>query len=73
MSLLNSNYLLASLFWDSVGVAYFVYGKRQQSLVPLIGGLVMIGVTFFVNTALLMSLFCVGLMLAVYVLLKQGY
>jgi len=39
----------------------------------MIGGLVMICVSYFVGSALLMSLICFGLITAMYLLLKNGY
>ena len=71
MNLLNPSWLFASLIWGAIGVAYFIYGKRQQSIAPLIGGLLMIGVSYFVQSVLVMSLACIGLMVAVHVISKQ--
>ncbi len=73
MNLLDPGYLFASLFWGSVGIAYFIYGKRQQSFVPLIGGVVMVAVSYVVGSALLMSAICVALIAGVYLLIRQGY
>ncbi len=39
----TSSFLFASLIWGSIGVGYFMYGKRQQSWIAMVGGLVMIG------------------------------
>jgi hypothetical protein len=69
----SANFLFASLIWGSVGVAYFIYGKKQDSWIPMIAGLLMIVVSYFIASALLMSLACLGIMALVYVLLKQGY
>jgi hypothetical protein len=65
--------LVASLIWGSVGVGLFVYGKKQQSLVPLFGGLLLIGVSYFIDSALYMSLAAVALLAGVYWLKKLGY
>ncbi len=73
MNLLNTNFLFASLFWGSVGVGYFIYGKRQQAIAPMIGGVLMVAISFFVGSALLMSLLCRGLAVAVYLLVKRDY
>jgi hypothetical protein len=73
VSFLNANYLFASLIWGSVGMGYFIFGKKQQSFVPMIAGLVMIGVSYFVGSALVMSLICATIIAAVYVLVKQAY
>ena len=70
---LDVNFLFASLIWGSVGVGYCIYGRRQQSIVPFIGGIAMITASYFVSSALLMSLICIGLMAGVYLLVKRGY
>lgn len=69
----NTNFLFASLLWGSIGVGYFIYGKKQRSSVPMIGGILMVIVSYFVGSALLMSLISIGLMVVIYVLLKRGY
>ena len=73
MNFLDANFLFASLVWGSIGVGYFIYGKRQQSWVPMVGGIVMIAVSYLVGSALLMSLTGLALMALVYVLLRQGW
>lgn len=73
MNLFSPSFLFASLIWGSIGLGYFIYGKKQQSLIPMVAGIVMMGVSYFVGSALLMSLICVVLMAVVYVLLRQGY
>ena len=65
--------LVASLIWGSVGVGFFVYGKKQQSLVPLFGGLLLIGVSYFIESALYMSLAAAALLIGIYWLKKLGY
>ena len=69
----NANFLLVSLIWGSIGVGYFIYGKKQKSWVPMLGGASMIAASYFVGSALLMSLICAGLIVTVYLLLKWGY
>jgi len=69
----NTHFLFASLIWGSVGVGYFIYGKKQSSLVPMVGGVLMIAASYFAASAFSMSLICIGLMVAIYVLLKRGY
>jgi hypothetical protein len=69
----NANFLFASLIWGSVGVGYFIYGKKQRSSVPMIGGIVIIAVSYLIGSALLMSLLSIGIILGIYVLWKRGY
>ena len=73
VNLLDSKFLFASLIWGSVGVGYFVYGKKQEAMIPMIGGLVMVAVSYFVGSWFWMTLMCVALMIGIYWLLKQGY
>lgn len=72
-NLFNTSFLLASLLWGSVGVGYFIYGKKQGAMMPMIGGILMIAVSYLVSSWLLMSLFSIALMVAIYWLVKQGY
>ena len=71
--LFTAHSLVASLIWGAVGMGFFVYGKKQQSMVPMFGGLFMIGVSYFIESALYMSLAELGLLAGVYWLKKQGY
>jgi hypothetical protein len=69
----NASFLFASLIWGTIGFGYFIYGKKQGLWVPMVGGLLMIAVSYVGGTALIMSLVSVGIIVAVYVLLKEGY
>jgi hypothetical protein len=69
----DTNFLFASLFWGSVGGGYWIYGKKQREMMPMIGGVAMILVSYFVNSWLLMSLLSIALMVAVYLLMRRGY
>jgi len=65
--------LVASLIWGSVGLGLFIYGKKQQSMVPLFGGLLIMGLTYFIDSALYMSLAAIALLSGVYWLKRQGH
>ncbi len=66
----NSNFLFASLVWGSIGFGYFIYGKKQASWAPMVGGIAMMAASYFAPSALWMSLICMALMAGVYTLLK---
>lgn len=55
-NLFNTGLLLSSLVWGSIGVGCVIYGKKQTEAVPLIGGLALVAVSYFVPSALWMSL-----------------
>ena len=69
----SASFLFASLIWGSVGTGYFIYGKKQQSLPAMAGGILMVIVSYFVASALAMSLLCVGMAAGVYWLMKRGF
>jgi len=73
VNLFSPSFLFASLIWGSIGFGYFIYGKKQQSLPAMAGGIVMIAVSYFVSSALGMSLISVLVIVAVYMLSKRGY
>jgi hypothetical protein len=69
----DTGFLFASLFWGSVGVGYFIYGKKQGAMSAMAGGALMVLVSYFVGSALVMSLISAGIVAAVYFASKNGY
>jgi hypothetical protein len=69
----TTSFLFASLIWGSIGLGYFIYGKKQQSLSAMMGGILMMIVSYFIVSALAMSLVSVGIIAMVYWLVKRGY
>jgi hypothetical protein len=59
------------MFWGAIGSGYLIYGWKQRSMIPFIGGLIMSAACFI--PALPMTLACVIVMFAVWWLLRQGY
>ena len=52
----NSSYLFAALVWGSIGMGFAIYGKKQRAAVPLVGGIVLMGISYLISSALYMSL-----------------
>lgn len=69
----STNFLLASLLWGTIGSGYFAYGKKQGSAVPMVGGLILIGISFFIGATLLLSLVSIALIVAMHWLMRRGY
>jgi multidrug transporter EmrE-like cation transporter len=69
---LDQNFLLANCLWGAVASGYMVYGWRQRSLIPFLGGFVMMAVSCF-TPALTMSVISISIIFAVWWLMKQGY
>jgi hypothetical protein len=47
-------WLLWGLLFGSIGLGYFIYGKKQRSVVPLICGLALMAYPYFVTNLVLM-------------------
>jgi hypothetical protein len=48
--------LFASLFWGSLGVGYFIYGKKQAAMIILTGGIALVVISYLIPSALIMSI-----------------
>jgi len=60
---MDSQSIIWGLIFGSIGLGYFVYGKKQKSIVPLISGLGLMVFPYFVSNTLLLVI--VGLLLSV--------
>jgi predicted membrane protein len=51
---LNTSSLLWGLLFGSIGLAFFIYGKKQRAVVPLICGLALMIFPYFISNAVLL-------------------
>jgi len=51
---MNEAWLLWGLLFGSVGLGYFIYGKRQKAAVPLVCGLALMLFPYVVSSTLLL-------------------
>ncbi len=51
---MNTSSLLWGLIFGSVGLGFFMYGKKQNALVPLACGLALMVFPYFVSNTLLL-------------------
>jgi hypothetical protein len=58
----SSASLLWGILFGSIGLGYFVYGKRQNRGVALLSGIALMAFPYFVSSALLIVLIGVVLM-----------
>ena len=70
---ISSSFLIASLIWGSVGVGFFIYGKKQRLMIPLFGGIALIAISYLIASALYMSLASIGIIALIWFLHQQGY
>lgn len=48
---MNQAQLLWGLVFSSIGLGYFIYGKKQRSIVPLVCGIALMVYPYFVANA----------------------
>jgi len=68
----NSNTLFASLIWGSIGFGMAIYGKKQGSLIPLFCGIAVMAVSYFISSALYMSVTSMALIAGIFIFKKWG-
>ena len=68
----NPDTLFASLIWGSIGIGMAIYGKKQGALVPLLGGIAVMAGSYFISSALYMSLISIALIVGIFIFRKWG-
>jgi len=54
---LNESWLLWGLLFGSIGLGFFVYGKKQKAAVPMVCGLALMIFPYFIsNTIVLVAI-----------------
>ena len=51
---MNTSLLLLGVLFGSVGLGYFLYGKKQRAVVPLVCGLARMVVPYFISSTALL-------------------
>ena len=59
---MNTSLLLLGLLFSSAGLGYFLYGRKQRMLVPLLCGLALMAVPYLVASAVWLLVIGVALM-----------
>jgi hypothetical protein len=63
---MNTSLLLWSLLFSSIGLGFFIYGKKQKAVVPLFSGLSLMIYPYFVSNTLLLVAIGAALMVLPY-------
>jgi hypothetical protein len=58
---LNESWLLWGLLFGSIGLGFFVYGKKQKAVVPMVCGLALMIFPYFISNTV--ALVAIGAML----------
>ncbi|WP_374574324.1 amino acid transport protein [Acinetobacter sp.] len=52
---MNATQLFLGVIFSSIGLGYFLYGKKQKMTVPLIAGLVLMIFPYFIESSILLG------------------
>ena len=63
---MSESWLLWGLLFGAVGFVFFVYGKKQRAVVPLVCGLALMVYPYFISSTFLLVAIGVLLMVAPY-------
>ena len=63
---MNTAWLLWGLLFGSIGMGFFVYGKKQRAVVPLVCGLVLMVFPYFVSNPFVLVVVGLALMAVPY-------
>ena len=58
---MNPNGLILSLLFGMVGMGMFMYGRKAGRMVPLLAGVALMAVPYFIPNVLVLLLVCCGL------------
>ncbi|MFK4048567.1 amino acid transport protein [Acinetobacter venetianus] len=60
---MNATQLFLGVIFSSIGLGYFLYGKKQKMTVPLVCGLVLMLFTYFIDNTIIISV--IGIVLSI--------
>ncbi|OOW07737.1 amino acid transport protein [Acinetobacter sp. MF4640] len=60
---MNTTQLFLGVIFSSIGLGYFLYGKKQKMTVPFVAGLVLMVFPYFIESNFLLS--GIGILLSV--------
>jgi hypothetical protein len=58
--------LIASLIWGGIGAGFSIYGKKQRSAPAMFGGIALMGISYFIWSAIWMSVAAVAIIAGIW-------
>lgn len=66
--IVDSTTLMLVIFAGCFGFAYFVYGKRQTKVIPLVCGIGLCIIPYFIGNLTILILVCLSLIIAPFII-----
>lgn len=63
---MSASLLMWGVLFSSIGMGYFIYGKKQNATVPLLCGIALMIIPYFITSVMMMVLLCAALIAVPY-------
>ncbi len=63
---MNTSLLLWGVLFSSIGMGYFIYGKKQNAKVPLLCGIALMIIPYFFTSVMALVMVCAALIAVPY-------
>lgn len=58
--------LMLGVLFGSIGLGFFVYGKKQKAVIPFVSGIGLMALPYFISNIYILILVCIGLIILPY-------
>jgi hypothetical protein len=58
--------LMMGVLFGSIGLGFFVYGKKQKAVIPFVSGISLMALPYFISNIYILILVCIGLIILPY-------
>ena len=58
--------LMLGVLFGSIGLGFFVYGKKQKAAIPFVSGIGLMALPYFISNLYILILLCIVLILLPY-------
>jgi hypothetical protein len=58
--------LMMGVLFGSIGLGFFVYGKKQKAVIPFVSGIGLMALPYIISNIYILILLCIGLVFLPY-------
>ena len=58
--------LMMGVLFGSIGLGFFVYGKKQKAVIPFVNGIGLMALPYIISNIYILILLCIGLVFLPY-------
>ena len=65
---MDTTSLLLSMLFGTIGLGFFMYGKKAVRIVPMLSGVSLMFCPYFISSNIILTLVCLGIVAAPFIL-----